>query len=153
MIKTIAALFVLTVFLAGCVSSSVNRPDVSIDAEVARLKQQGFRQVTRTTDGTRILRYSGRINSAVECRTGSNGFARIPSRQRTADGQTQTITLDAYLRLSPGSDGILSNSERDGIYIVTIKTRGRGGSTTLTGIKFGPRGQATFRSGLTCRAA
>ncbi|MEO0979361.1 MAG: pyruvate/2-oxoglutarate dehydrogenase complex [Pseudomonadota bacterium] len=153
MTKTIAALFVLTVFLAACVSSSVNRPDVSIDEAVASLKQKGFRQVTRTSDGTRILRYSGRINSAVECRTGSNSFARIPSRQRTADGQTQTITLDAYLQLSPGSDGILSNSERDGIYIVTIKTRGRGGSTSLTGIKFGPRGQATFRSGLTCRAA
>ncbi|WP_434050799.1 MAG: hypothetical protein RDA78_15885 [Roseibium sp.] len=153
MIKTIAALFVLTVFLAGCVSSSVSRPDVSIDEEVARLSQLGFRQVTRTSDGTRILRYSGRVNAAVECKRGSNSFARIPASRRTADGQTQTITLDAYLQLTPRSDGILSNSGRDGIYIVTIKTRGRGANTSLTGIKFGPRSQATFRSGLTCRAA
>lgn len=153
MVKSIAALIVLTVFLTGCVSSSVNRPDVSIEEEVARLKKQGFRQVTRTSDGTRILRYSGRITSAVECRRSSNSFAPIPSRRRTADGQTQTVTLDAYLQLSPGSDGVLRSSGRDGIYIVTIKTRGRGGNTSLTGIKFGPRGQGSFRSGLTCRAA
>lgn len=153
MVKSIAALIVLTVFLTGCVSSSVNRPNVSIEEEVARLKQQGFRQVTRTSDGTRILRYSGRITSAVECRRRSNTFAPIPSTRRTADGQTQSITLDAYLQLSPEPDGVLRNSGRDGIYIVTIKTRGRGGNTSLEGIKFGPRNQASFRSGLRCRAA
>lgn len=152
MIKSSAALIVLLVFLTGCVSSSFDRPDVPIEEEVARLKQLGFRQVTRTSDGTRVLRYSGRITRAVECRRGGSSFAPIPSRQRAANGLTQTISLDAYLTLSPGSDGVLSNYERDGIYIVTIKTRGGGGST-LTGIKFSPRGQASFRSGLTCRAA
>lgn len=151
MIKSSAALIVLLVFLTGCVSSSVNRPDVSVDEEVARLKQLGFRQVTRRSDGTRILRYSGRMTRAVECRQGSGSFAPIPSRRRAANGQSETISLDAYLKLSPGADGVLSNHERDGIYIVTIKTRG-GGASSLRGIKFGPRGQDTFHSGLTCRA-
>ena len=153
MIKSSAAIIALLVFLTGCVSSSVNRPDVSIDAEVARLQQLGFRQVTRTGDGTRILQYSGRINSAVECRQGAGGeFARVAARGRNAQGQSRTITLDAYLQLSPGTDGVLRNSGRDGIYIITVKTRD-GGRSVLTGTKFGPRGQGALPSGLTCRAA
>ena len=153
MFKSGAVLIVVMVFLTACVSSSVNRPAVPIDEEVARLKQFGFRQVTQTADGTQILRYSGPINGAVECRRSSNNFARIPASRRTASGQTQRITLDAYLRVSAGADGVVSNLERKGIYIVTIKTTGGGQASSLSGIKFGPNGQGRFASGLTCRAA
>lgn len=151
MTKSTAALIILMVFLTGCVST--NLPDVSIDEEVARLQQLGFRQVTRTSDGTRILRYSGRVTRAVECRRSAGGeFAPIPARGRNAEGQSQTVSLDAYLQLSPGADGVLRNSGRDGIYILTVKTRA-GRRSTLTGTKFGPRGQGSLPSGLTCRAA
>jgi len=153
MIKSSLALVILTIFLTGCVSTSVNRPDVPVTDEIARLKQLGFRQVTKTADGTYILRYSGPITRAVECRRSSDSYAPIPARRRISSGQTQTITLDAYLRLSPGADDILSGHERDGIYIVTIRTRGGGRGTALTGTKFGPRGRGSFASGLTCRAA
>lgn len=144
-------LVVLMVVLTGCVGTSPNLKDVAVADEIVRLKRLGFREVTQTADGTRILRYSGPVTSAVECRLNSNSFAPIPARRSVA-GQTQSVTLDAYLRLSPGSDGVLTASGRDGIYIMTIRTRG-GGKTTLSSTKFSPRGSGSFASGLTCRAA
>lgn len=151
MIKGSVFLVALTVFLAGCAGMSPHLKDVPIADEVARLKRLGFQEVTQTENGTRILRYSGPVTAAVECRLSSDSFAPIPAR-RNVSGQTQTVTLDAYLRLSPGADGVLTRYERDGIYVMTVRTRGRG-KTTLSGAKFGPRGSGTFASGLTCRAA
>ncbi|TYC55695.1 pyruvate/2-oxoglutarate dehydrogenase complex [Rhodobacterales bacterium] len=152
MIKGSVYLVVLTVFLAGCASLSPKLGDVPIAEEMARLKGLGFRKVTQTAEGTVVLQYSGPVTSAVECRQGSSDFAPVPARRRLASGQTQTITLDAYLRLSPGQDGILTKYERDGIYVMTIRRSG-GGRRTLSGTTFGPLENGSLASGLTCRAA
>ncbi|WP_305984513.1 hypothetical protein [Roseibium sp. MMSF_3544] len=150
MMKSGAALFVMLVFLAGCVSSTTNIADPGVAAEVSRLKQLGFRHVTQTDTGTQILRYSGPINRSVECRRGSGGYAPIQARSQTNAGGFQTVKLDAYLRISPASGR--NQVRRNGIYIVTIRERD-GGETKLSGATFSPRGQGRLPGGLRCRAA
>lgn len=135
-------------------SQSAGVHATSVAAEVTRLRALGFRQVGgRASDGSVRLEYSGPVNGAVLCAPPGGQPARIQAQSSTADGRNQTIGLDAFVTLSPGADGVLQPNERDGLYVVTIVTRSGRAAPTVQGITFGPGGQGTFRSGLTCRAA
>ena len=72
---------------------------------------------------------------------------------RTDGGAVQEFRLDAYLVLTPGTDGVLSQSERDGIYVVSKTTRPSSGAraSDVEAITFEPGQRGTFRSGLSCR--
>lgn len=144
--------------LAACVepvASGGARPGGdALAAEVARLKSLGFRPAGRAgAEGAVRLAYAGPINGAVLCAPRGGTPGRLQAETRLADGSTRTVTLDAYVTLMPGADGVWSPKERDGLYAVSVVTRpGAGGAPKVQGITFGPGGQASFASGLTCRA-
>jgi hypothetical protein len=71
----------------------------------------------------------------------------------TPDGAVQDYRLDAYLQLRPGADGLVSQSEHDGIYVVsrTTKPSAGAGATDIEAITFQSGRRGTFASGLSCR--
>lgn len=149
--RTLAFGVPILLALSGCVEPTVATPGTSAAAEIARLTALGFRPIA--TGATTVLTYSGPINRAVTCRSGSGAFGFLAPDARASDGSSRRVTLDAILRLTPGADGVLAASERDGLYAVTIATRaGPGRPPRLEGITFGPGESATFQSGLTCRS-
>lgn len=157
--RSLTSVVLMCVALAACdvpaTPASGAATEVVAAAEVARLQALGFRRTHGSLeDGLIRLAYSGPINGAALCGPRGAVPARIPARSTTADGRSQTITLDAFVTLSPGEDGVIQAGERDGLYVVSIVTEARAGAAaTVEGITFDPGGQGSFRSGLTCRAA
>lgn len=149
-IRTLAIGLSTLLALSGCVEPTVATPGTSARAEVARLTALGFRPIA--SGATTVLTYSGPVTYAVACRSGSGAYGPVAASGRTRDGSSYRMTLDAIVRLTPGGDGQLSPSERDGLYAMTITTRpARGQPPRLEGITFGPGESGTFASGLTCR--
>lgn len=152
---------VICLALSGCVEPAATaatgkrQAGDSVAAEVSRLQALGFRRASRPAeDGTIRLAYSGPINGAVLCAQRGGQPGRVQARTTLSDGRIQTISLDAYVTLSPGADGILAPAERDGLYAVSIVSKSPAAPTpTVQGITFAPASQASFQSGLTCRAA
>lgn len=145
--------------LAGCAEgvgpTTIRYQPVEIGTEVARLQSLGFRRTASTDSGTQVLSYAGPVTRAVQCREGSGAYQTISPRRSTATGQRADITLDAYLQLTPGDDGILNSGERSGVYAVSIVYRSPDGRQTVgvDRIVFPPTGTARTKSGLTCRAS
>lgn len=148
-----AAALVFAGLLAACVEPVAT---TSASAEIARLQAFGYRVTAQSeAGGTTVLRYSGPINASVACRRGGAAFQALSPRIQASDGTRQEFELNAYLILNAGSDGVLSASERDGLYVVSKTTRPPGNApvTDIESITFGPTSRASFPSGLACRAA
>lgn len=149
----LSAVLALPLALAACVEPVAT---TSASAEIARLQAFGYRVSAQSSEGgVTVLRYSGPINASVACRQGSAAFRALSPRLTGSDGSRQDFELNAYLILNPGSDGVLSASERDGIYVVTKTTRPTSSSqaSNIETITFSPTSRARFPSGLACRAA
>ncbi|MEM7318216.1 MAG: pyruvate/2-oxoglutarate dehydrogenase complex [Pseudomonadota bacterium] len=138
--------------VAACTLDTL--PSVSANSEVSRLQSMGYKVVARNRDAnTTILRYSGPINASVEC--GQQGqMQTLKPRIASAGGAVQDFRLNAFLVLSPGSDGVIRSDERDGLYVVSKITRpsSRSAASTIESITFEPGKRGTFASGLSCRA-
>ena len=146
-----ASALVLPLLLAACAETL---PPVDASGEVNRLRSLGY-DVTARSDGgaTTVLRYSGPINASVAC--GQQGqYRTLSPRIAAGSGAVQDFRLNAYLILSPGDDGVLSGTERDGIYVVSKITRpsARAAASGVETITFGPGERGTFPAGLSCRA-
>lgn len=147
-----AAVLPLLALAAGCATSDYQARSAA--DEVARLSALGFRTTYQSSDDrVRVMTYSGPINAAVHCAAPSGAYRAQAARTRTPDGAVQDYRLDAYLQLRAGADGVLSPSERDGIYVVSRTTRPSAGAraTDIEGITFESGRRGTFASGLSCR--
>lgn len=140
------------IVLASCTLDQT--PAVSAASEISRLQSLGYNVVARGGEGdTTILRYSGAINGSVECGQ-NNQMQSMQPRVVSANGAVQDFTLNSFLVLSPGDDGVLRSGDRDGLYVVSKLTRpsARARATDIETITFEPGDRATFTSGLSCRA-
>lgn len=150
--RPLSAAAISLLLLAACAIEPL--PTVSAASEISRLNSLGYRVVARKSEGnTTVLRYSGPVNASVQC--SQNGQVRaLRPRVVSSGGSVQEFKLNSYLILSPGSDGVLSPAERDGLYVISRTTRpsARARATAVDTIAFESGYRGTFPSGLSCRA-
>ena len=143
----------LPLLLAAC--DVAPSPSKSASDEISRLQSLGYKVAARSgNNDTIVLRYSGPINASVACGQTSGKLRILKPRVVGSNGAVQDFKLNSYLILSPGSDGVISASERDGIYVISKTTRpsARASARSVETITFEPGASGTFPSGLSCRA-